>query len=727
MSAASIDRRRPVAARLLVLFASISVMAAYCAVVFAPEARASSTDCKDPVYLVTQLVAWFADCGDGEELTLSGSIDVTGIDFAVQSAATVTLNLNGEYLAVTSPDSHAGIAVPEGAKLVITDSAGGGKLVARGGRDSAGIGGSAGDSAGDISITGGATVSATCGIGTAGIGGAGIGGGARGAGGVITIHAGGDRPEAVVTAFAGSGAAIGSGAGPYSGEDRTTILIESSVIKATATGSGTAIGTAASGSPADITISAHSTGSGSIVDAATVGSGTVIGGTGSTIVVDGGSNVTARAGSQGAGIGGEGAQVTIGDSIISASSSQGAGIGGTHYSAAGSVRITGDASISVADSEGIGNGANTDEELPVDITSAGTLAAVGGLQLGAGATVQNSGAILIPSDATLTNKGSIAIDGTLHNHGEVVNDGVITIRHILHNSGLVTNNGVIEFDGGGLIDNSGTVWQGHDASFLGTPLGDNLWFPLTFDPNGGTSAGPNNAVVFATSLEDANTDLPTASRPHRAFVGWFHDRDGGSQLHTASTLADFGAAGEPITFYARWSAPPVDDDDAPADDTSSDNTPPSPPDDTSQPSDETPPPSGATRSFPDPTITSPSGCTAFGDMSDADLHCGNIGWLVAHQLTFGYPDRSFRAPAPVTRGAMTAFLYRMVHPGEPAPACTSQPFTDVPMHSQFPGTIQWAKNNGITYGYGDRSFGIHDATSRGAIASLLHRLAALTR
>lgn len=150
--------------------------------------------------------------------------------FRIDSGATVYLTLLGTST-LSGGDSCAGLNVPSGASLYITDSSSG-TLTARGGDYAAGIGGGDDGDGGTIAISGG-TITATGGFCGAGIGGgysghggtitikggsvkavsedgrftgAGIGGGPLGDGGIITISGG------TVIAVGGSGS-VGSGAG----------------------------------------------------------------------------------------------------------------------------------------------------------------------------------------------------------------------------------------------------------------------------------------------------------------------------------------------------------------------------------------------------------------------------------------------------------------------------------------------------------------------------------
>lgn len=118
-------------------------------------------------------------------------------------------------------------------------------------------------------------------------------------------------------------------------------------------------------------------------------------------------------------------------------------------------------------------------------------------------------------------------------------------------------------------------------------------------------------------------------------------------------------------------------------------------------------------------------CTAapFPDVPKDHLFCGHISWAASNGIAFGYDDGSFRPDAPVTRGAMAAFLRRIVIPHTAAPACTTRPYTDVAVGDQFCGVIAWAKAAGVTHGSGSgKTYAVTAPTTRAAMATFLRRM-----
>ncbi len=123
-----------------------------------------------------------------------------------------------------------------------------------------------------------------------------------------------------------------------------------------------------------------------------------------------------------------------------------------------------------------------------------------------------------------------------------------------------------------------------------------------------------------------------------------------------------------------------------------------------------------------PAASAAPGCNPFPDVTSANQHCKNIEWL--DDLGITKPaDNLYHPLSSTNRGAMTAFLFRLTHPGEPSPTCTSKPFPDVDTSNVFCGYIQWAANNHIAYGYSNGNFGPDRPVTRGAMASFLHRIA----
>lgn len=225
---------------------------------------------------------------------------------------------------------------------------------------------------------------------------------------------------------------------------------------------------------------------------------------------------------------------------------------------------------------------------------------------------------------------------------------------------------------------------------------------ISFDLNGGTGSVPSQTVDYGRQV----TKPGNPARAGYVFAGWFTADGAPWRFGADSVTGD-------LQLVAHWSAdptkPPQSDSDSPGD---KNNAKPDAP-------------SAGDHTFwwvPDPTITPGLGCKAFSDVKAQHVHCTNIGWLAERGLAKGYSDGSYGADRAVTRGAMVTFLYRMMNPGVPAPACTAKPFRDVEITSEFCGTIQWAKKAGLTYGYADGTFRPAADLTRGAMSAFLYRI-----
>ncbi len=292
----------------------------------------------------------------------------------------------------------------------------GGSVIANGGHDSSGIGSGANSEGGTINISGG-TVKATGGNRAAGIGGGlnGGSGGLTGAGGNITISGG------EVTAIGGSNAA-GIGGGSFGAGG--TITISGGKVTATGNLGGAAIGGGGSGAGGNITIL------GGEVIATGGHTGAGIGGgneatVGSTITISGGM-VTATGGH-----GDPEAVDSHGDAIGAGGHSYAGGTFTTTYTPTGGgtpvignafiITNSNNSGVAIADTSGKTSGwsgiifenadgsvygtqaLKTDAEIPSGKTL--TIAAGNTLTIDAGVTLTNNGTFI--NDGTLTGTGTL--------------------------------------------------------------------------------------------------------------------------------------------------------------------------------------------------------------------------------------------------------------------------------------------------------------------------------
>jgi hypothetical protein len=100
----------------------------------------------------------------------------------------------------------------------------------------------------------------------------------------------------------------------------------------------------------------------------------------------------------------------------------------------------------------------------------------------------------------------------------------------------------------------------------------------------------------------------------------------------------------------------------------------------------------------------------------------DIEWMARNGITTGYAGGVFKPLAVVTRQAMAAFMYRLAD--EPTFAPPAEPsFSDVPTSSPFYADVEWLSAQGISTGYEDRTFRPFGHVTRGAMSAFMYRLA----
>jgi uncharacterized protein (DUF1800 family) len=123
----------------------------------------------------------------------------------------------------------------------------------------------------------------------------------------------------------------------------------------------------------------------------------------------------------------------------------------------------------------------------------------------------------------------------------------------------------------------------------------------------------------------------------------------------------------------------------------------------------------------EPAFT-PPGTPTFTDVGTGHSFFKEIEWMNAEGITTGYPGGLFKPGLAVTRQAMSAFLYRLE--GEPAFTPPGTPtFTDVGTGHSFFTEIEWMAATGISTGYSDRTYRPDGAVTRAAMSAFLYRAA----
>ena len=114
--------------------------------------------------------------------------------------------------------------------------------------------------------------------------------------------------------------------------------------------------------------------------------------------------------------------------------------------------------------------------------------------------------------------------------------------------------------------------------------------------------------------------------------------------------------------------------------------------------------------------------TSFTDVSEDAYYAAAVDWAVEKSVTEGMGDGIFAPGSTVNRAQAVTFLWRMA--GKPEPTQT-QTFPDVEADDNnwwYQTAVQWAVENGITYGYTDGLFYPADPCSRGMILTMLYRM-----
>ena len=118
--------------------------------------------------------------------------------------------------------------------------------------------------------------------------------------------------------------------------------------------------------------------------------------------------------------------------------------------------------------------------------------------------------------------------------------------------------------------------------------------------------------------------------------------------------------------------------------------------------------------FPDPGFTDVGPDTPFAD---------EIAWLASEGISRPDEQGAFRPGAPVSRGALAAFLHRLA--GSPPGPFPDARFRDATPEHPFGTAIAWLAHQGITTGYPDGSFRPAEPVRRGPMAAFLHRAQAV--
>jgi streptogramin lyase len=109
----------------------------------------------------------------------------------------------------------------------------------------------------------------------------------------------------------------------------------------------------------------------------------------------------------------------------------------------------------------------------------------------------------------------------------------------------------------------------------------------------------------------------------------------------------------------------------------------------------------------------------FDDVSKNHPFSLEIEWMDAEGITTGYSDGTFKPAATVTRQSMAAFMYRMLDEPSYTPGAT---FSDVGTSHPFRHEIGWMAASAVSTGYSDGTFRPSAPVTRAAMSAFMYRL-----
>lgn len=129
---------------------------------------------------------------------------------------------------------------------------------------------------------------------------------------------------------------------------------------------------------------------------------------------------------------------------------------------------------------------------------------------------------------------------------------------------------------------------------------------------------------------------------------------------------------------------------------------------------------GGTGSKPIPTKPSESKPrNEFDDVLSGSYYRDAVNWAVENGITYGTSNNTFDPDGICTRAQAVTFLWRAA--GKPTPKGNAAGFSDVVSGSYYEQAVLWAVENGITLGTSKTTFGPDERCTRAQIASFIFR------
>ena len=114
-----------------------------------------------------------------------------------------------------------------------------------------------------------------------------------------------------------------------------------------------------------------------------------------------------------------------------------------------------------------------------------------------------------------------------------------------------------------------------------------------------------------------------------------------------------------------------------------------------------------------------SSTNPFTDVKPGAYYYNAVLWAVEKGITNGTSDKTFSPDETCTRAQIVTFLWR--YEGQPLPASTNNPFADVKPSAYFGSAVLWAVEKGITNGTSATTFDPEDTCTRAQVVTFLYR------
>lgn len=113
--------------------------------------------------------------------------------------------------------------------------------------------------------------------------------------------------------------------------------------------------------------------------------------------------------------------------------------------------------------------------------------------------------------------------------------------------------------------------------------------------------------------------------------------------------------------------------------------------------------------------------TIFQDVNESHWFYNAVDWAMENGITYGLNNSTFGSATPCTRAQIVTFLWRAA--GSPQPINTTNIFEDVTSDAYYYDAILWAVENGITSGYTATEFAPDNSCTRAEMVTFLWRAA----